>query len=277
MINDNQAVLKQFADLAQAPDEEIDVARAAFLIAATEFPDLDVDGQVRLLDSLAAGASRRLGDGQDNLFCLNTLAEYLFDEVGFSGNQEDYYDPDNSYLNQVLSRRLGIPITLSLICSEVGKRIGIPLVGIGMPGHFLLRHQNEGDLFLDPFHRGILLSVNECAQRLNEVARGEIAWDPVFLTPVGNRDFVARILRNLKGIYLNGADHVRAIRIMDLLVAFLPAEARERRDRGLLHFELEHWEEAKEDLRHYLDSGSPNQDTAGVNWMLGRIDANQPH
>ncbi|PKB63657.1 MAG: hypothetical protein BZY80_06210 [SAR202 cluster bacterium Io17-Chloro-G2] len=276
MTDNTQAVLGQFAALAQVPDQEIDVARAAFLIAATEYPDLDIEGQVELLDSLAAGVSRRLGGGKDSLFYLNTLAEYLFDEVGFRGNHEDYYDPDNSFLNQVLSRRLGIPITLSLLCSEVGKRIGIPLVGIGMPGHFLLRHQNEGDLFLDPFNRGILLSVNECAERLNDVARGNIAWDPAFLAPVGNRDFVARIIRNLKGIYLNGADHVRAIRMMDLLVALLPMEPKERRDRGLIHFELEHWEEAKEDLRRYLDSGSPKQDTAAVNWMLGRIDANQP-
>ena len=113
-------------------------------------------------------------------------------------------------------------------------------------------------------------------QRLNDVSRGGIAWDPSFLAPVGNRDFVARILRNLKGIYLNGADHGRTIRMMDLLVALLPSEARERRDRGLLHFELEHWEQAKEDLRSYLDSGSPSQDTAAVNWMLERIDANHP-
>ena len=166
IMNDVQSILKQFANLAETPDEDIDVARTAFLIAATEYPDLDIDGQVLLLDSLAAGASRRLGGGQDNLFFLNTLAEYLFDEVGFRGNLEDYYDPDNSYLNQVMSRRLGIPITLALICGEVGKRIGIPLVGIGMPGHFLLRHQDEGDLFLDPFNRGILLSIDECAQRL---------------------------------------------------------------------------------------------------------------
>ena len=275
-MNETQPVLKHFATLSGVPDEEIDVARAAFYIAATEYPDLDIDGQVELLDSLAAGASRRLGEGQDNLFNLNTLAEYLFDEVGFRGNQEDYYDPDNSFLNQVLSRRLGIPITLSLLCSEVGKRIGIPLIGIGMPGHFLLRHRNEGDLFLDPFYRGILLSVNECAQRLDSVTRGEVAWDPAFLAPVGNRDFVVRILRNLKGIYLNAEDHRRAIRIMDLLVALLPAEARERRDRGLLHFELEHWEQAKEDLRHYLDSGLPHADSAAVHWMLGRIDAGQP-
>ena len=275
MANENTVVLKRFAALATLSDEEIDVAEAAFLIAAAEFPDLNIDGQVELLDSLAAGACRRIGDGLDTLFCLNTLAEYLFDEVGFKGNQQDYYNPDNSYLNQVLSRRVGIPITLSLIFSEVGKRVGIPLMGIGMPGHFLLRHQDETGLFLDPFHRGILLSIEECANRLSEVAGGTVAWDPNFLTPVGNRDFVARILRNLKGIYLNRADYGRMFRTMDLLVTLMPMEIKERRDRGLLHFELEHWKEAKEDLRYYLDSGSAASDTAAVRRMLDRIDANQ--
>ena len=275
MANENTVVLKRFAALATLSDGEIDVAEAAFLIAAAEFPDLNIDGQVELLDSLAAGACRRIGDGQDTLFCLNTLAEYLFDEVGFKGNQQDYYNPDNSYLNQVLSRRVGIPITLSLIFSEVGKRVGIPLMGIGMPGHFLLRHQDETGLFLDPFHRGILLSIEECANRLSEVAGGTVAWDPNFLTPVGNRDFVARILRNLKGIYLNRADYGRMFRTMDLLVTLMPMEIKERRDRGLLHFELEHWKEAKEDLRYYLDSGSAASDTAAVRRMLDRIDANQ--
>ncbi|PKB80997.1 MAG: hypothetical protein BZY88_07335 [SAR202 cluster bacterium Io17-Chloro-G9] len=272
-MNDEESVLTRFSALAETPDEEIDVARMAFLIASTEYPDLDIDHQEALLDSLAAGASRRIGAGQDNLFCLNALAEYLFDEVGFQGNQQDYYDPDNSYLNQVMNRRLGIPITLSLLCIEVGKRIGIPLVGVGMPGHFLLRHRDEGDLFLDPFHRGILLSVDECVHRMNQITGGGVEWDPAFLTPVGNRDFVARILRNLKGVYLNAADHQRAIRIMDLLVALLPAEARERRDRGLLHFEAENLALAKVDLQVYLDSGSPGQDTAAVHWIMGKIDA----
>ena len=118
-----------------AGGDQIELAQLALLIAATEYPDLDVTEELRTLDSLAAGASRRLGQEQDPLALANSLSEYLFDEVGFCGNREDYYDPRNSFLNEVLSRRLGVPITLSLVYIEVGKRLGIPVVGVGMPGH----------------------------------------------------------------------------------------------------------------------------------------------
>jgi len=225
-MDETQPVLKEFAILGHVLDEEIDVARAALLIAATEYPDLDVDGQVKLLDSLAGGAARRVGDGQDNLFCLNTLAEYLFDEVGFKGNQEDYYNPENSFLNQVMSRRLGIPITLSLLCSEVGKRVGVPLVGIGMPGHFLVRHRELDNLFVDPFNGGILLSQEECAERFRQINGDDAPWDAGYLAPIARRDFLVRMLRNLKLAYLqllNGARlEAMAVRQRQRVVSLKP-------------------------------------------------------
>ena len=187
------------------------------------------------MDSLAAGAHHRFGDERDALYCINSLSEYLFDEVGFRGDEDDYYDPRNSFLNEVLNRRIGIPITLSLVCIEVGKRLDIPLVGVGMPGHFLLRHQDEEELSIDPFHRGVLLSEQECAQRMREVTQAEIAWDSRLLAPINNRDFIARTLRNLTGIYWQRQDFRRALMMMDRLVALYPEAARERRDRGLAH------------------------------------------
>ena len=163
---------------AESDDASVDLARAALLFALVEYPDLDIDHELSLLDSLAAGAALRLGDNRETIFAINTLSEYLFDEVGLQGNTDEYYDPRNSYLNQVLKRQLGIPITLSLVYLEVGKRLGIPLVGIGMPGHFLLRHRDETELFVDPFNRGILLSEEECAQRLTEITQSRMDWDP---------------------------------------------------------------------------------------------------
>ena len=174
---------EQFVRMAGLPDDEIDLARAGFLVAAMEYPGLDLDHQFGLLDSLSAGVSGRLDASRDPLFCVNTLSEYLFDEVGFQGNLDDYYDPRNSFLNEVLRRRLGIPITLSLVCIEVGKRLDIPLLGVSMPGHFLLKHQQEEDLFIDPFHKGILLSEEECAQRLQQVTQDNIPWDSRYLAP----------------------------------------------------------------------------------------------
>ena len=198
--------------------DEIDLAQMALLIAAAEYPDLDVKEELRALDSLAAGASRSLGQERDPLACANALSEYLFGEVGFRGNREDYYDPRNSFLNEVLNRRLGIPITLSLMYMEVGKRLGMPLVGVGMPGHFLVRiNSQQEDLMIDPFHRGILLSEQECAQRLQEVAGAAVPWDRSYLAPVSNRELIERILRNLSGVYVARHDQPRARRATEWL------------------------------------------------------------
>jgi regulator of sirC expression with transglutaminase-like and TPR domain len=264
---------EQFMAIAESPDEEIDLARAAFLIAAAEYPELDIHRELNVLDSLAGGASHRMGATREAIHSVNILSEYLFDEVGFSGNSEDYYDPRNSYLNEVLSRRLGIPITLSLVCLEVGKRLGVPLVGVGMPGHFLLRHRDEEDLFIDPFHRGILLSAEECAERLREIHQDNIAWDASLLEPVNNRDYVARMLRNLKAIYLQRQDLDRAIKMIDRLVAIVPQLPQERRDRGLVNYRLGRHQESRDDLQSYLQSATGDPDTEELQRLISRLES----
>ena len=267
--------LAQFSEVVEAPEADINLAKAAFLIASLEYPQLDMDQQLGFLDSLAAGALHRLGSRhqylRDPLFCLNTLSEYLFDEIGFDGDRYNYYDPRNLFLNDVLSRRLGIPISLALICIEVGKRLGIPVIGIGMPGHFLVRHRDQDDQFLDPFYKGILLSEEECARRLERLVQTDFVWDPNLLDPVGNREVLSRILRNLKGIYRQGEDNPRLLKVEELLVALRPDEPRERRDRGLVHFALEHWQQAKEDLQFFLDAMVPDEDTDAVNRLMAAI------
>jgi regulator of sirC expression with transglutaminase-like and TPR domain len=253
---DTQEVWQEFTRLAALPDKQVDLARAALLIAATEYPGLDIQEQLGLLDSLASVASRRLGDEREPLASVNILSGYLFDEVGFRGNQDDYYDPRNSFLNEVLARRLGIPITLSLVYIEVGKRLGVPLVGVGMPGHFLVRHRDVRDLFVDPFYGGILLSEEECAQRMWQATQSAIPWDSRSLAPIGNRQLIARMLRNLKIIYLRQQDYRRALGIINLLLALEPRNLDERRDRGLVRYRLGDHAQALEDLRAYL-SGVP--------------------
>ena len=265
-----ESIWEQFVALAES-DQEIDLAEAALLIAATEYPQLDIAEQLKVLDSLAAGASQRLGELRDPLYCVNKLSEYLFDEVGFSGNDDDYYDPRNSFLNEVLDRRIGIPISLSLVCIEVGKRLDIPLVGVGMPGHFLLKHRDEEELFIDPFHRGILLSEEECAQRLREITQTDILWDSRLLSQVSNRDFITRMLRNLKGIYLQIQDFERSLAMIDRIVVLQPNVVEERRDRGLVRFQLGRYEDAREDLRLYLESAPPGTDTEDVQRIFGQI------
>ena len=264
-------ILEQFDQLGGMPEDEIDLAWAALLIAASEYPELDVIAQMEVLDSLAAGAAKGMGDDGDPLSSVNNLSAYLFDEVGFHGNDSEYYDPRNSYLNEVLARRMGIPITLSLVCIEVGKRLGVPLEGVGMPGHFLLRHRDEPGIYIDPFHRGILLSEEECAQLLREATRTAVPWDQSYLTTVSNRELIARILRNLKGIYLNQHDHQRALGIAGLAVSLQPNIIGERRDRGLIHYQLGNHQAALEDLRIYLAASPPGADTSDVQRLVDRI------
>jgi regulator of sirC expression with transglutaminase-like and TPR domain len=199
------------------------------------------------------------------------LNAYLFDEVGVRGNLDDYYDPRNSYLNDVLRRRLGIPITLSLMFMEVGKRLGVPMVGVGMPGHFLLKHSEEEHLFIDPFYRGVLLSEEECAQRLRQVTQVSVPWDARFLQPVSNRDIIGRMLRNLKGIYLHHENHSRALAMIDLLIALEPQAALERRDRGMVHYQLRQYDQALEDLEIFLDSAPSDADTEGIEGLVSRL------
>ena len=263
---------RKLTAIAQYPEEEIDLDWAALVLAATEYPKLDIAQETAALDSLAAGAARRLGDGRDPLSCVNTLSEYLFDEVGFHGNEDEYYDPRNSYLNEVLARRLGIPITLSLVYIEAGRRLGVPLLGVGMPGRFMVRHRDVEDLFVDPFHGGILLTEEECADRVRQVTQAEVAWDRRYLAPIGNREFIARMVRNLKGAYLDRQDYPRALRMIDWLLAAQPEAVQEWRDRGIVSYHLGNYAQALDDLRAYLGSPSPIGDAEAVRGLIARIE-----
>ena len=269
---DAEEAWRQLLGVARSPEEEISLDRGALVLAATAYPELDVDRELASLDSLAAGASSLIGDERDPLFCANALSQYLFDELGFRGNQDEYYDPRNSYLNEVLNRRLGIPITLSLVYIETGRRLGVPLQGIGMPGHLVVGHRDVEDLFVDPFNGGILLTEQECAERVRQVTWGEVAWDRGYLAPIGNKDFIARMVRNLKGAHLDRQDHARALRMIDWLLVAQPEAAEERRDRGIVNYRLGNHSEALDDLRVYLASESPIDDTEAVLGLIARIE-----
>jgi len=247
------------------------LAKSALLIARVEYPRLDIQHQLGLLDSLAAAAARRIDANAEPLVAINQLSEYLFDEVGFGGNQEDYYDPRNSFLNDVLLRRVGIPITLSLVCIEVGRRLGIQLLPIGMPGHLLIRHCDLSDWFIDPFHGGILLSQEECHQRLQQIAQATIPWDASCLVPLSNREFVTRMLMNLKGIYLQQKDYSRTLSILDLLVLIRTDSKLDLRDRGAVYFRLGRYQDALDDLQTYLSSTAPAKDTESVERLLEQV------
>ncbi len=181
----------RFAELVHRPDPEVALDEGALLIAAHAYPGLDVAGQLRRLDELAASCPEPTLEG---------LRQHLFSGLGFTGNRKRYADPRNSFLNEVLDRRVGIPVTLSLLTMEVGRRVGLDLQGVGMPGHFLVRHAADGSV-LDPFSGGRLLDGEECEELFRDLHGPEVAFHPSVLAPTGSRAMLARMLANLRRLY----------------------------------------------------------------------------
>ena len=267
---DRAEILDRLDAAGARPDAEIDLGETALLFAAAEYPELDLAREVGLFDSLARAASRAV-DGDSPLGAANALSRFLFDDLGFAGNQRDYYDPRNSYVNEVLKRRLGIPITLSLIYIEVGKHLGIGFFGIGMPGHFLVRHQDLSDMFIDPFYGGIILSVEECAQRLRQITSADVHWSQAYLSPISNLEFIARMLRNLKATYWRRQDFNRALRVIDWLMALHPADLQERRDRGLLYAQTGRHVLALNDLERYVASKPSTKEASQARELMRQL------
>jgi regulator of sirC expression with transglutaminase-like and TPR domain len=249
-------------------DEDIDLTRAALLIARTEYPDLDVDRYATRLDELAERVSALISglDSQQTIAALNRV---LFDEAGLRGNREDYYDPRNSFLNDVLDRGMGIPITLSIVYMEVARRIGFSLVGVGMPGHFLLKHFADGgrELLIDCFNRGDILSRQDCQTRLDEIYSGEMTLRPEFLHPISRRQILTRMLNNLKTVYLSTRNFRKALPIADLILVIYPRSAEDVKQRALLRYSLALPKLAAEDLEEYLRISPAASDADDIRQM----------
>ena len=260
-----------FRQAVLVPDSQIDLGHAALIIATHKYPDLDIQRELSLFDSLASVAETRMSPDSDPLQKINAISTYLFEEIGFRGNDQDYYNPKNSYLNEVLSTRLGIPITLSLLCMEVAKRLSVELVSIGMPGHLVIRHSDITDLFIDPFHGGILLSQSECIERVTSITQGRLLWNDSYLTPLSNTEFLARMLRNLKSIYLKESFYREAQIIMNLLLEVNPEALSERRDRGIVNFQLGNYRDSLDDLEIYLDSGISGSEASSITKLIWKL------
>lgn len=263
---DTQSATNAIGDLATAEGEEIPLDRGALLIAAAFDHEVDVEHELGVLDSLAQGVARRMPHDLDPLASVNELNDYLFENIGLEGNDTDYYDPKNSLIHEVLRRRLGIPITLSLVYVEVGRRLGVPFQGVGMPGHFLVRHRDERSLYIDPFYKGVLLSEEDCAERLKKISTS-VRWDKSFLHPISSRAFLARMLRNLSAIYVSKNEAKQAITALHILVAIQPEEPGHLRDRGLLLHQTGDNGSALSDLESYLNSSFAAPDA----WYIQRV------
>jgi len=250
----------RFCALARRPDERINVAEAALLIALEEYPQLDIAAYLARLDDLAAQARADLSPEMGVAERVARLNHFLFVHCGFAGNNDKYYDPRNSFLNDVLDRRTGIPITLSIVYSEVAQRLQLPIYGVSFPGHFLVRHVGEPEIIIDAFF-GTIISQAECAQRLRGIYGADAILDPSLLRPASPREILVRMLSNLKQVYIDTNDPARALGCVDRILVLAPDLPREVRDRGILYHRLECFAAALRDFERYLQL-APDDDTA---------------
>jgi regulator of sirC expression with transglutaminase-like and TPR domain len=234
-------------------DERIDLARAALTIARTEYPTLEVDTYLERIVALSDRVRARISEWGEPAHTIPALNAVLFEEERFRGNREDYYDVRNSFLNDVLDRKVGIPITLSLLYMEVGRRVGFPLFGVGMPGHFLVKHYDvEGrQVLIDPYNNGRVLTPSDCQRRLHEIYSGQISLQPEFLMAVSRRQMLTRMLNNLKNAYLAVRRFKQALPIVDMILAIYPRSPEDVKQRATLRHSLGNLRGAVDDLEDY--------------------------
>ncbi|MGI8560512.1 MAG: SirB1 family protein [Luteimonas sp.] len=264
--------LPDWNSLARLDDESLPLLGSALLIARDEYPDLDPD----LYDTLLQAHTAHLRGEIDALehwpLKMQAINRLLFEELGYAGNHDEYYDPRNSYINEVFDRRLGNPISLALVQMEVARRLGVPLDGVSFPGHFLVRLPvDDGVLVMDPFNRGRPLDADELRQRARPHLGGDAPDDDALhqiLHPASHRAILMRVLRNLHGVYSDAADWERAMRCADRILKLSPDDLDALRDRGMGYLELGHRHGARQDLGLYLQRNPRAPDAASVRESL---------
>jgi regulator of sirC expression with transglutaminase-like and TPR domain len=253
--------------LSKEPSAPLDVAELALLIARDEFPHLDVESELAELAAMAHELRPRLCGPL--LTRVRALARYLFHEQGFHGNENDYYDPRNSYLNEVLIHRAGLPISLSILAMSVAERAGLEVVGVGLPGHFIAKAVHDGqEVLFDPFHGGRVLDLAECEALVEQVVGAAFTATPEALAAVPPGYIVLRILSNLKGSYLKRRDFARLARIIRRLRQLCPADVSQRRDLGAALLQAGRPGAAIDELEAYLAGEPPPMDARGVRDLL---------
>ncbi|MEA5594588.1 SirB1 family protein [Rivularia sp. UHCC 0363] len=261
-----------FRDEIQQPDEHINLVKAALYIAQEEYFDLDIEEYINAIEAMAIELEERLPLENYPLKIIQCINQYFYDDLAFTGNKENYYDPRNSFLNDVIERRVGIPITLALLYIEVARRIDFPMIGIGMPGHFLIRPDiPEVEIFVDAFNNGEIMFLQDCQERLNQIYQQNVTLKPEFLAPVTNRQFLARMLTNLKYIYLKQQELEKALLCVERILLLFPNATLEIRDRGLLSYQTGRFNQASLDLQAYLLQVPDAQDASTIRRLLAQM------
>lgn len=255
---------------------EMGLIEAVLCVAAEEYPSLDVDRSLAELDEIAAETNRRAGASTNAFARYESVRGLLFDELGFRGNLERYEDPRNSYLNEVLERRLGIPLSLGLILMHVARAAGFAARGVNLPGHFVCRLEYEGRVIhVDAFHAGRVITEEDCRQLVARCTGRPSLFRREQLDGVDDLAVLGRLLLNLKHLYLRRADYARAMSTVERLLLVWPQSANELRDRGFLRAHLGRPGEAIDDLEAYLALAPAAQDADSIrtrlNWLRRRL------
>ena len=256
--------------LGDSEDVALDVA--ALQLATIEYPSLQIDPFLALIDSYATEAGERVSERTPGDRFVHTLNEYLFEELGFTGNTADYYNPANSCLNNVLADRTGIPITLSIVYIEVARRLDRTVFGIGLPGHFLVQYYDDTfTAFIDPFHGGRLLFDQECFELARQVTGLDVSQTPGVLRPVTKRHILVRMLNNLRAAYFRLQNPNKAIAVLNLLIEAMPESAEEYKQRGVCLAQVQQYKAARRDFEAYLTLLPDAPDRKQVEAQIARI------
>jgi regulator of sirC expression with transglutaminase-like and TPR domain len=245
---------------------------AVLQIATIEYPEIAPESFVELLDSYGRELGSRLTPSADGEEFIHVMNEYLFEELGFHGNDQEYYHPANSCLNEVLIKRTGIPITLSVVYMEIARRVGRTVHGIGLPGHFIVQYEdNDVTAFVDPFHSGRLLFDSECFDLAMEITGLDISSDPGVLKPVSKRHIVIRMLNNLRSVYFQRQEPLKAIEVLSLLIEADPGSPEEYKQRAVCLAQAQRFSQAQADLEMYLRLSPDAPDREPVSQQIQRI------
>jgi regulator of sirC expression with transglutaminase-like and TPR domain len=268
--SDNQR--DRFAEAISHPDEDIDLAKAALLLATQQYPDLDTEHYLARLDEIAKAVEQRGVRLAIPIQIISSLNKVMFLDLGFRGNAENYYDPRNSYLNDVLERRLGIPITLSVVYMEVARRIGFKLHGVALPGHFIVKYcAGSAEVFIDPFNAGKIMDEQGCVDLLARMSGARVQCRPEYLVAATNKQILTRMLANLVKTYVDRSDHGRALAAVEWILLVDPDSPAYVRDRGLLLGSMGRPNSALKDLERYLELVPAAPDAETIQHQIKRI------
>lgn len=273
MTNHSESMVT-FVETAGHEDDKINLVEVSLLLAkCIEYPNLVIGEYVKRIEKMAAEIESQLGcDTRNPNSLIDLINNYLFVEQGFNGNEDDYYDPRNSFLNDVMDRKTGIPITLSTLYIALASRVGLGLDGVGFPGHFIVKYSGPGDeILIDPFNKGRILSDKNCQDILNRMFGSRVQFRREMIATSTKKQILSRMLNNLKGIYVDSKNHQKALSVVELILELKPESISELRDRGLLYYKLECFSQALHDLETYLNLSPDALDREVMTNIVSRL------